>query len=189
MTAHTIEPGGFTMRFAPILAVLALAVAGCSSAAAKPDPASPTVADTSAAAPAAAPKPTTAHAKDASAVVAALKAAGLPIGDVIVYTASTDSNHLLGRPGGYVSKASFADTRITAADARDDSPGSVDLGGSVEVFSNASEAKARAAYIHTAQAAVQILGTEYDYTAGPVLLRVSQVLTPDQAAAYQKALN
>jgi hypothetical protein len=29
-----------------------------------------------------------------------------------------------------------------------------------------------------------ILGTEYDYLAGPVLLRLSSQLTPAQAAAY-----
>jgi hypothetical protein len=33
-----------------------------------------------------------------------------------------------------------------------------------------------------------MLGTEYDYVSGSVLLRLSQVLTPDQAAAYKKAL-
>jgi hypothetical protein len=33
-----------------------------------------------------------------------------------------------------------------------------------------------------------ILGTEYDYLAGPVLVRVAGVLTPAQAAQYGAAI-
>ena len=36
--------------------------------------------------------------------------------------------------------------------------------------------------------AMPIMGTEYSYADGPILLRVSQALTPDQAAEYEKAL-
>lgn len=125
---------------------------------------------------------------DAAAVVTRLKAAGLPIGSVTVYTAATDTNHLLGRPGGYTSKASFADTRINPQDAKTTTVGSIDLGGGVEVFPDAAGAKARADYLRKVMAAAPILGTEYDYLSGNVLLRISEVLTPDQAAGYQKAL-
>jgi hypothetical protein len=30
----------------------------------------------------------------------------------VTYTADTDSNHLLGRPNGYLSKATFTDSRV-----------------------------------------------------------------------------
>lgn len=131
---------------------------------------------------------TASAATDAAGIVARLKAAGLPVGAVIVYTAASDPNHLLGRPGGYLSKAGFADTRIKPADAKDDTPGAVDLGGDIEVFSDHAGAQARADYIRKAMAAMPMLGTQYEYVSGPVLLRLSQVLTPDQAAAYKKAL-
>jgi ABC-type phosphate/phosphonate transport system substrate-binding protein len=38
----------------------------------------------------------------ALAVLRSLKRAGLPIGGHVNYTAATDENHLLGRPGEYV---------------------------------------------------------------------------------------
>jgi hypothetical protein len=157
----------------PVLA--ALLAAGCSS----------TAGQSSTAGSAASPPPV---ALDASGVVARLKAAKLPIGAVTVYTAATDPNHLLGRPNGYVSKSAFTDTRVSPADARDTSAGSVDLGGSVEVFASSADARARKAYIAAVDKSAPIVGTEYDYVSGEVLLRVSQVLTPTQAAAYQKAL-
>ncbi|MEY9895691.1 hypothetical protein ABIA35_009834 [Catenulispora sp. MAP12-49] len=127
-------------------------------------------------------------AADAAAVIARLKAAGLPIGTVTVYTAANDPNHLLGRPGGYTSKASFADTTVKPDQARDSSAGSVDLGGSVEVYADNASATARADYITKSEKSMPMLGTEYDYVSGGVLLRLSQVLTPDQAAAYKKVL-
>lgn len=100
----------------------------------------------------------------------------------------SESNHLLGRPNGYLSKASFSDKRVPASDTTGDSKGDVDYGGSVEVFATANEAKARAAYIESVLKADPMLGTEYDYLNGPVLLRVSQYLIPSQAEEYQRAL-
>lgn len=125
---------------------------------------------------------------DAAAVIAQLKAAGLPIANVAVVTAANDPNQMLGRPGMYISKDTFTDTRIDPAKARDDTAGAVDLGGSVEVFSKSSDAKVRAAWIKGVEKSAPIFGAEYDYLSGDVLLRVSQSLTPDQAAAYKKAL-
>lgn len=176
------------MRIIPVLAVLALAATGCSSSGSKAPSRQASAPNVAAVTAAAATQPAVKQAKDAAAVIAVLKAAGLPIGTVSAYTAANDPNHLLGRPNGYKSKVSFTDTRIDPKQARDNKPGSVDLGGSVEVFSDASAATARASYIHKTEAAMPMLGTEYDYTAGPILLRLSQVRTPDQAAAYQKAL-
>ena len=50
----------------------------------------------------------------------------------VAFTADTDPNKLLGRPNGYTSKMSFADSRIDSDDPIGVEPGSVDAGGSVE---------------------------------------------------------
>ncbi|MCQ8193897.1 hypothetical protein [Streptomyces rugosispiralis] len=56
-------------------------------------------------------------------------------------TAANDPNHLLGRPGQYTSKVTFADSRVQKADASGFKPGDVELGGAVEVFDNPAAAK------------------------------------------------
>jgi len=47
----------------------------------------------------------------AAVLAARLKAAGLPVRRLIIFTASTDPNHLLGRQGGYTSKVEWK-TRV-----------------------------------------------------------------------------
>jgi hypothetical protein len=119
---------------------------------------------------------------DANAVVDKLSTAGLPIGDRMTYTAANDTNQLLGRPGQYVSKTSFRDTRITdqSADV------SLDDGGSVETFATADDAKRRFDYIDGISKSP--LFAEYHWLRGTTLLRVSHKLTPDQAKEYETAL-
>lgn len=111
-----------------------------------------------------------------------------PAAPGVVFTAETDPNDLLGRPGGYTSKASFIDDRIDPEEVIDPGPGSVDIGGSIEVFDDADAAGRRADYIGKISQALPAL-TEYDYVSGRVLLRVSGELTPQQAAAYEAALS
>lgn len=100
-----------------------------------------------------------------------------------VYTAATDPNKLLGRPGGYTSKADFTDDR--AKPKLDDE---VQNGGSVEVYDDPAEAEERAKFIADTLDKMKIFGTEYHYLKGGILLRVSGALTPEQAAEYEKAL-
>jgi hypothetical protein len=50
----------------------------------------------------------------------------------VVYTAKTDPNGDLGRPGKYISKAVFTDSRVDERKVSDSSKGSVELGGGVE---------------------------------------------------------
>jgi hypothetical protein len=114
--------------------------------------------------------------------VSSLKAHGLPVTPTTVYTAASDPNHLLGRPGEYTSKANFADSRVTT------SGDGVAAGGSVEVFPNQADATRRAVYIQSVTQAAPIAGAEYDYVSSAILLRVSGSLTPAQAAAYKSAL-
>jgi hypothetical protein len=124
---------------------------------------------------------------DASQVAAALKARGVPLTVVKVYTADDDPNHQLGRPGGYTSKVAFSDARSkpnqgAAQDA-------MERGGSVEVFTSQDEAIKRGDYIQTVTRAAPIVGLEYDYVAGPVVLRVTGGLTPTIAGTYAAALH
>jgi hypothetical protein len=107
----------------------------------------------------------------------------------VVFTPETDPNKLLGRPNGYTSKASFTDARVDVAAVRDNEVGSVDQGGSVEVYADEAGAAARKKFIDDTMKAAPILGTEYSYVDGPILLRLSQALTPAQAAEYEAALH
>jgi hypothetical protein len=125
---------------------------------------------------------------DATAVVDRLASRGLPVTLTVTYTFGSDPNHLLGRPNGYLSKASFTDSRIQSASVRDPSLGSVDLGGSVEVFASPDIASTRAAYLQRVENAATFLGSEYDFVAGDILVRVSGDLTAKQANEYKSTL-
>ena len=105
-----------------------------------------------------------------------------------VFTAENDSNHLLGRPNGYTSKAAWVDPRVKAAD-RTSGVGDIENGGSVEVFADRAAASARAAYIGAIAKNAPALANEYDYVRGSVLVRVTGNLTPSQAAGYKAAVN
>jgi hypothetical protein len=107
----------------------------------------------------------------------------------VVYNAQTDPNGLLGTPNAYVSKAAFTDTRIDPAQANDTEIGSIELGGSVEVFRNEADARARKQYIDETLADLPIEVSEYSYVHGAELLRLSRRLTPEQAAEYEAALD
>jgi len=115
-------------------------------------------------------------------VIDMLERAGLPIGAVKNYTASSDPNELLGRPGQYTGKANFQDKRLTPSQDFD-----ISGGGSVETFANEDEAAARYEYVG-AIAEGSALFAEYDFLEGTVVLRLSKELTPAQVKAYEKAL-
>jgi hypothetical protein len=127
----------------------------------------------------------TAQPPTARQLVLGLRSAGLPIGAIRVYTAATDGNHLLGRPGSYTGKASFRDTRI-----HDGGGGfAVSSGGSLEVFASSAAARRRAAYVASIFASSSpAVPSEHDVVRGRVFLRLSDVLTPAQVRAYVAAL-
>lgn len=107
---------------------------------------------------------------------------------VKAYTAADDPNHMLGRPNGYTSKTAFADSRVPADQVEGLASDAVERGGSVEVYPDEAGAKARMDYIQTIGKSLP-MASEYDYLAGPVLVRVSRILTPDQAKEYEAALH
>ncbi|OLZ44588.1 hypothetical protein BS329_36295 [Amycolatopsis coloradensis] len=104
------------------------------------------------------------------------------------YTPEDDPNHLLGRPNGYTSKTAFSDSRVKQSDVEYLGSDAVERGGSVEVFGDEAGAKARMKFIQTVSKSLPSVG-EYDYVNGAVLVRVSRLLTPDQAKEYETALN
>ncbi len=168
-----------TMKRTPavIVAVLTVLLAGCGGG------------TQSATTPTATPVTTTAAAlspaQSPASVIAKFQAAHLPVQPSITYTAESDPNHLLGRPGQYTAKESWTDTRVDPSQVRDHAAGNVDLGGSVEQFGSTADAQTRSAYIANVEKGLGI--TEYDYVTGTALVRVSSALTPDQAKAYQAA--
>jgi hypothetical protein len=119
---------------------------------------------------------------DASAVLEFLKARGLPIGETLVYTTETDMNELLGRPGGYMSKVAWRDTRVPAGDQIN-----VGAGGGVEFYADAAGARQRGEYVaKLAMKSPQF--TEYTMVQGRIVLRLSKALTPAQAEEYRAVL-
>ncbi len=128
------------------------------------------------------PTTTSAFEYDAEMVLLGLAEAGLPIGEYLAYTAETDPNEQLGRPGGYTSKVNFHDTRL-----EQDDEFSIDFGGSIEVFENTDDAAARYTYVDGITKSAAFLA-EYHWLIGNVFLRLSRTLTPDEAAQYEEAL-
>jgi len=113
----------------------------------------------------------------AEAAFAQLTRAGSPVAAyidssrAIAYTSSTDPDRLLGRPGLYVGKVVWVDTRVAPA------------GGSLEVFRTLTDVVARVAHLH--QAAGR---SEYLFTSGSTLLRLTTALPPAAAEDYATAL-
>src|SRR5690242_6438644 len=164
-----------SMLAAGLAALLAVACGGGSSGhQAAPGPGHATPAPSTAA---------PARPASAAALAARLKAAGLPVRRLIVYTAVTDPNHLLGRQGGYTSKVAWADPRAARQDAGD-TRGSIGLGGGIEAFPTAAGARARYQSLRGFQPP---FGDGNDYLSGTAVLRLSQYLTPTEARAYDAA--
>lgn len=131
------------------------------------------------------------------------KSEELPIGEINVYSADNDPNELLGRPGGYTSKADFLDANVekkaieTAVEEGSNEAEvkqsiresfGVENGGSVEVFETNEDAEKRKEYIETITKEMGGLLTEYSYVKKNVLLRLSKSLTHDHAAVYETVL-
>ena len=123
----------------------------------------------------------------AAVLASDLKAASLPVTHLIVYTATTDPNHLLGRQGEYTSKVAWQDRQAISAGAGKPTAsdrGGTEFGGGIEVFPTVAAAAQRLAYLKSFQPP---LGDGYDYRVGTSVLRLSNYLTPAQAHAYQAA--
>jgi hypothetical protein len=161
-------------RVAAASLLLPLALAACSSTANNSTQPATAAAKPVVATPAPAPL-------DAKAVLDKLTAAGLPMSNGAVQDENTDPNNLIGRPNGYTSRASFD---VPGGDP-DAEKYDTSRGGVIEVFGDAAAAKIRADYIANLQKASPILGTEYHYLRGSVLVRISGKVKPSVAAGFQ----
>ncbi|HEX2054119.1 MAG TPA: hypothetical protein VHJ78_10395 [Actinomycetota bacterium] len=118
-----------------------------------------------------------------------LKASRLPIGRVDVYNAETDPLKRLGRPGEYIGKAIFQDSRMPLEMQQGSNVISFqNSGGIVETYRSAEELQARKRELDVARQQIPGALPEYNYINGVVLLRLGHVLTPQQAAEYENAL-
>jgi hypothetical protein len=120
----------------------------------------------------------------ASEAVQRLEEEGLPIGEVETYNVDNDPNELMGRPGQYISKSIFNDTRLDPDPISEEFD--VQNGGSIEVFENKNDAVRREEYLRDVTQAIGPFA-EYSYREGAVLLRLSHRLTPKQAKEYEAA--
>ncbi len=109
----------------------------------------------------------------------AMTQAKLPIGGMTVFDAKTDPNSLLGRPFGYLEKATWYDTRAGEKDASSEC--------TVEIFKNAAAAGKRKKYLDAISESLPIL-SQYSYLRKNILLRATKILTPEQAAEYERAI-
>jgi hypothetical protein len=181
-------------RIVPVVAFVAVGLSGCGGPQSQPSEGRSSEAAVSSAAASSADKAVSASPTprivelSAAAVVTGLAARVRSVRMSVVYTAQSDPNSQLGRPGQYTSKAAFIDARVNSAKVTDGTKGSTELGGGVEVFPDDASAHKRAAYIQAVLKGTPMLGAEYDYLAGRVLLRISGRLTPAQAETLKGAL-
>ncbi|KUL44073.1 hypothetical protein ADL12_05870 [Streptomyces regalis] len=114
---------------------------------------------------------TTGVTNEAEAVFRLVERGGLPVENAILYR----------------SKVTFEDDRIDGGAVAVADPGSVQLGGAIEVFRDADAARTRAERLR-ASAAWSPLHSEYAYLNGRILLRVSPYLSQSAADGYAAAI-
>lgn len=120
----------------------------------------------------------------ATEMAEAIKAKVPEVGKVVTITEDNDPNGKIGRPDGYVDGAVMFDSRAEPVDAEL----GVDQGATLEVWPDEKAATERAEFIQsTLDEADGLLGSEYHYQSGAMLLRVSGSLKPSEAAAYAAA--
>jgi hypothetical protein len=126
---------------------------------------------------------------DPALVIEHFKAQQLPIGRSDVYNAENDPFKRLGRPGQYVGKALFQDSRMPLEKLPDmDVIAFQSSGGIIEIFNNTSDLQDRKEALELARKQFPTAAPEYQYTNGVILLRLGHIFTPDQAEQYEQAL-
>lgn len=125
--------------------------------------------------------------REARDVLRQIQTAGLPVERPELLDPGSDPDRLLGEPDGYRSKLSFEDGRLDGGLVADNSPGSVGLGGVIEVFDSARDARARAVQLQRDAEGIPTR-SERGYLVRGVLLRLSPYLDEWQAEQYRQAL-
>ena len=119
----------------------------------------------------------------AEQIAGALAKSGLPVTDVVAVTAATDGNKLLGRPGYYISKADFEDSRHLPTAENFDTPRS----NNIEVFLTEADAQRRADYVAKITRSTPMF-FQYVIRRKTIVLRLKRDLLPDEAKQYEAAL-
>ncbi len=103
----------------------------------------------------------------------------LPVGETIIYDEESCPNNLLGRPGQYVGKADWEDTRVEQF-------GDSLTGGTIEIFEDEATLAKRKEYLEPFLEEAMFL--QYMFIYKNVIVRVDKELTPSQAEEYKDAL-
>ena len=164
-----------------IISLLALSACGSStspSSSAAPPSVTPSVT--------ASPSPTEPVEKSPTAGSAseALKAQIPSITKLVTITEDNDPNDKIGRPNGYTAAVVLYDSRTKCSDGL-----GATCGATIEQWPTPADAKARMDYIQGILKDSPMLGSEYDYLRGSLLLRVDGALKPSAAAAYETAFD
>lgn len=127
---------------------------------------------------------------DPQKVVDYLKSAGLPIGRADRYDAQSDPFKLAGRPSSYALMVIFFDEKAGSQGCKNiQTMLWPKCGGKVETFSSEQDLTKWVQVIELARKQAPNASPEYRYQNGLILLRLGNVITPDQAKAYEKAFN
>lgn len=118
----------------------------------------------------------------AESAVTALQEKIPDITSITVYDEETDPNENLGRPGQYIGKADFFDSRMEYEE---------DNAGTIEFFSSKSDCDDRYEYLcKLSDPELGAFGVnQYIYKYDLAVFRVSYDLTPSQAEEYKQAMD
>jgi hypothetical protein len=125
-------------------------------------------------------------AHDINLIIGGLRQHGLDqqIVKIIVFDKRTDPAHEIGARGGYLARASFADTTISSASTTPAAPtGSLARGGTVEMFQTSSAAAAGL------DAESDRVPGEHDLLSANILLRLSPRFPAPTVTKYRTALH
>jgi hypothetical protein len=162
---HSTRAYVITVLVTVTLAVLCIG-GGCVSSALSDGPSAPGGASAAAT--------TDQPSRTAEDVLRYLQANTSVVGNPSVQDENTDPNALLGRPGGYTSRAAF-----DLPDGDHNLPsGASGRGAVIEVWPSAADATRRSEHIQSLLADSPILGNEWHHLNGPVLLRVNGTTPP-----------
>lgn len=116
----------------------------------------------------------------AERVIDAFIDADIDLLDWTIFDGETDPNHLLGRPGQYIDKATFWDPRIGDPERGEEA-------GTVEVFSTEKDLLSRMRYIQGVAEHLPI-AVQYQFRHKLILLRLNKRFSPKSAAEYEVIL-
>lgn len=115
-------------------------------------------------------------------IVELFKTNGLPVGETLIFDENTDVNGLLGRPNEYIEKLDFEVTTLIEQQSYSDTP----FGGTIEIFENEKDAKARYDYIDAIAHSGPL--SMYMYLHKNTLVRIEKDVLPEEAAKYDAIL-